>query len=300
MADFNPHPFSIRIFVADGDPDGLRIVERSNWVGRALVFPRAALGQASVADRVELTQAGVYLLLGPSESGDGERLYIGEGDPIKPRLFAHHSGQLQKDFWTQAICFVSMGQSLNKAHVQFLESNLIRLAQQAKRMPLEVENKKIETEPSLSEADQVDMKVFLAHMLGMLPVLGIHAFEQPRQIYSCSNEPTATRAVFHCVGNNIRANGYLTNQGFEVQANSQAKSEVGPSLNTNGVAKRKALIDMGVLQQQGDVYVFTQDYVFNSASLASSIVLGRSSNGWVDWKDSQGRSLKDIQAQESA
>jgi hypothetical protein len=29
-------PFSLRIFVADGDPDGLRIVERSNWVGRAL------------------------------------------------------------------------------------------------------------------------------------------------------------------------------------------------------------------------------------------------------------------------
>lgn len=26
-------PFSLRIFVADGDPDGLRIVERSNWSG---------------------------------------------------------------------------------------------------------------------------------------------------------------------------------------------------------------------------------------------------------------------------
>ncbi len=34
-------PFSLRIFVVDGDPDGLRIVERSNWIGKALVFPRA-------------------------------------------------------------------------------------------------------------------------------------------------------------------------------------------------------------------------------------------------------------------
>jgi len=24
-------PFSLRIFVADGDPDGLRIVKKSNW-----------------------------------------------------------------------------------------------------------------------------------------------------------------------------------------------------------------------------------------------------------------------------
>ncbi len=103
-------PFTLRIFVADGDPDGLRIVERSNWVGRALVFPRAAWAQPSVADRPELQQTGVYLLLGPREDGEGDRLYIGEGDPIKPRLASHHSGTAQKDFWTRAICFVSMGQ----------------------------------------------------------------------------------------------------------------------------------------------------------------------------------------------
>jgi hypothetical protein len=29
-------PFSLRIFVADGGPDGLRVVERSNWIGKAL------------------------------------------------------------------------------------------------------------------------------------------------------------------------------------------------------------------------------------------------------------------------
>ena len=75
-------PFSLRLFVAD--PDGLRIVERSNWVGRALVFPRAAWAQPSVADRPDLQQTGVYLLLGPREDGEGDRLYIGEGDPTPP------------------------------------------------------------------------------------------------------------------------------------------------------------------------------------------------------------------------
>jgi len=108
-------PFSLRIFVADGDPDGLRIVERSNWVGRALVFPRAAWAQPSVATRPELQQTGVYLLLGPREDGEGDWLYIGEGDPIKPRLAAHHSGGTQKDFWTRAICFVSIGQAQQSA-----------------------------------------------------------------------------------------------------------------------------------------------------------------------------------------
>ena len=30
-------PFSLRIFVADDDPDGLRIVDKSNWIGKVLL-----------------------------------------------------------------------------------------------------------------------------------------------------------------------------------------------------------------------------------------------------------------------
>ena len=32
---------SIKIFLVDGTPDGLRFVERSNWTGRALVVSRS-------------------------------------------------------------------------------------------------------------------------------------------------------------------------------------------------------------------------------------------------------------------
>ena len=42
-------PFSLRVFVADGDPDGLRIVEKSNWIGKTLVFPREMLRQVALA-----------------------------------------------------------------------------------------------------------------------------------------------------------------------------------------------------------------------------------------------------------
>ena len=73
------NPFSLRIFVADGDPDGLRVVERSNWIGKALIFPRALLPK--VKQRDELGQTGVYLLLGPRDDGEGEKLYIGEATP---------------------------------------------------------------------------------------------------------------------------------------------------------------------------------------------------------------------------
>lgn len=37
-------PFSLRIFVVGGDPNGLRIVEKSNWVGQALRFKATHVG----------------------------------------------------------------------------------------------------------------------------------------------------------------------------------------------------------------------------------------------------------------
>ena len=80
-------PFSLRIFVADGDTDGLRIVDKANWTGKALVFPRALLPQ--VKARPELAQTGVYLRLGPRPDGEGDMVYVGEGDPISPRLVSH-------------------------------------------------------------------------------------------------------------------------------------------------------------------------------------------------------------------
>lgn len=300
-------PFSLRIFVADGDPDGLRIVEKSNWIGKALVFPRALLPQ--VKARPELAQTGVYLLLGPRPDGEGEMLYVGEGDPIRPRLESHYA---QKDFWTRAIGFTTAtaGQ-LNKAHVQFLEARLIALARAAKRMPLDNANQP--AEPSLSEADRADMEVFLAHMLGILPVLGVHAFEQARlpvpgvvlqgpTAVSVSDEKPALApeaAVLSCIGKGFEARGSDTAQGFVVFAGSGASAGAGASLTGNVDRLRKDLLASGVLKADGNVPRFTQDYVFSSPSTAASVVLGRSANGRSEWKDAQGRTLKALQEAEA-
>lgn len=281
-------PFSLRIFVADGDPDGLRLVERSNWVGKAIVFPRALLPK--IKQRAELNQTGVYLLLGPREDGEGEMLYIGEGDPVRPRLESHYA---QKDFWNRAVCFVAAPGQLNKAHVQFLEANLIRLAKAAKRVPLDNANQP--AEPSLSEADCADMQVFLENMLGMLPVLGIHAFEQTGPMAAVVSETILT-----CKGKGVGASGYEATQGFVVKAGSQAVAESVPSMqqHVRGMFDlREELIGNGVLEPENGHFRFTQDYVFSSPSTAAAVILGRSANGRIEWKDGAGRTLKSRQEQ---
>jgi hypothetical protein len=288
-------PFSLRIFVADGDPDGLRVVERSNWIGKALMFPRALLPR--VKGREELSQTGVYLLLGPRDDGEGEMLYVGEGDPIRPRLESHYA---KKDFWTRAVCFVAGAGQLNKAHVQLLEAQLIAKAQTAKRLPLD--NGNTPTEPTLSEADRADMQVFLQNMLGMLPVLGVHAFEQAAPVAAVSSAP-----LLHCKGKGVAATGYEASQGFVVKAGSQAVVASVPSMqqHVRGMYElRHELIGNGVLApaepSAAEGYRFAQDYVFSSPSTAAAVVLGRSANGRIEWKDAQGRTLKALQEKEAA
>jgi hypothetical protein len=35
-------PYSIKIYLPDGTPDGLKIIEKSNWNGKGVVCPRSS------------------------------------------------------------------------------------------------------------------------------------------------------------------------------------------------------------------------------------------------------------------
>lgn len=251
-----------------------------------MIFPRTVY--PSIKQRNEFSQTGVYLLLGSRDDGDGEQIYIGEGDPVKPRLDSHYAS---KDFWNRAVFFVSTGSPLNKAHVQFLEARLIALANEAKRLPLE--NKNQPAISNLSEADRADMEVFLDHLLGMLPVLGINAFEQPKRTPSGFQSET-----LYLDAKGIQARGYESSQGFIVLSGSQAMLDEQPSaaIHARGAVELRAeLKERKVVKSESNSLVFTQDYSFSSPSYAASVILGRAANGRTEWKDKQGRVLKSIQ-----
>jgi len=279
-------PFTLKIFVADGDPDGLRVIERSNWIGKVLVFPRLLFPE--IKKRSEFNQTGVYLLLGPRPDGEGEMLYVGEGDPVRPRLESHFA---QKDFWTRAVFFVAGHGQLNKAHVQYLEAQLVQRARAARRVPLD--NGNIPAEPSLAEADTADMQVFLGNVLGILPILGVTAFEQ-----AAVANPAAQSPQLALNAKGVTAHGRETTQGFVVFKGSQSVPDETPSMreHVRGFFElRRELIANGVLGAAGGGYLFTQDYVFSSPSGAAAVVLGRSANGRIEWKDPQGKTLKELQ-----
>ena len=172
MAD----PYTIRIFVPDGDPEGLRLIDRMNWTGQGIVIPRE--GWAKIKVRQELAKPGVYVLVGyVGEDDDLPTLYIGQGDVVRNRIDSHAQN---KDFWSKAIVFVSGSGGLNRAHATWLEYALIRRALSAKQCHLE--NGTEPQEPALSEAEKADMHAFLKEMLQILPLVGINAFETPKAV----------------------------------------------------------------------------------------------------------------------
>jgi hypothetical protein len=140
------------------------------------------------------------------------------------------------------------------------------------------------------------MEVFLAHMLGMLPVLGVHAFEQAPKAPAAKAGP-----VLICKGKGVQATGYEASQGFVVCKDSQATLALNASFSKmRGASELRAdLLDNGVLVEEGGVLRFTQDFVFSAPSAASDIVLGGSTNGRTSWKDAKGRTLKEIQTAEA-
>jgi hypothetical protein len=282
--------FSVNVFLPAGDPEGLKVVEKSNWTGRGLVIPRPMFAESR--SRPELERTGVYLLVGPSETSSLPALYVGEGDPVKPRLDQHARN---KDFWTHAVVFTSKDSNLNKAHVQRLESRLVELASTAKRAALE--NGNMPTPPSLSEAEEAFAEGFLDDILLCLPILGYALFETAETATAGTEAYDSGVATLHLRAKGIEATGADTPAGFIVRAGSKAvrDDKMAPSTHANMRELREELVRQNVLVPDGECLRLTQDYLFASPSLAAGVMLGRPANGRVEWKTPDGRTLKDVQ-----
>ncbi|MEI8257032.1 MAG: GIY-YIG nuclease family protein, partial [Deltaproteobacteria bacterium] len=245
--------FSVRMFLVDGAPDGLRLVEKSNWSGRGLMCSRAQF--PSIRQRTEFDRVGVYILVGEENNpAVGPRVYVGEGDMVRARIDSHVR---EKDFWTRLVLFTSKDDNLNKAHVQHLEARLVELAKTAKRST--VENANNPQLPNLSEADVSDVETFLDDVLLILPLLGIQAFEVVER-----GEQTGPRLVLD--GKGIHAEGRDTPEGFVVYRGAKVvpETQAAASIHNYLVELRNELAERGVIVwAAAGPGAFAEDYVFN-------------------------------------
>lgn len=275
------NPYVITISIVNGDPRGITVVERSGWVGQGICFPRNQLREA---EEFGLDSPGVYFLLGETDDALlGPRIYIGEAEKISDRLHTHQSDNA-RDFWTRTVAFISKDQSLNKADVKFIESTLIGRARSIGAWQIDNANNSIL--PSLAKSDQIKVQSYIDTMLPVLPVLGIFAFE-----------PATTRGLlkYYLSSQNAKGVGEDQSGGFLVLEGAQIQKQETLSLSERIRRLRSNLFAEGLLVDNDDYLLLRSDYLFSSPSTAASVLLGRSANGRIEWRDEKGHTLKQNQ-----
>lgn len=301
FGDVSMRPFSLRIFVPSGDPTGVLIATRDDGIGKATIFSRPLLGE--VKGRKEWWFPGVYLLVGQS------KLYIGEGDPVGKRLEEHAA---KKAFWDRALFFTAENR-LNKAHIQHLESKLVKLATETGVASLD--NGNSPQTPALGEEEYAFAENVLADLLLMLPLLGFAHFEavepagdnadEGSDALSTEQSTGKRRAIysalprgrlFHATFKDSQATIETVDGGVVLKAGSTVVRETAPSFDV-WMAKyaqlRRQLIESGVIVEQNGKMIVRQDQFFSSASGAATVVRGVSSNadGWIS---EDGKSFGDL------
>ncbi len=277
---------TIKIFLIDGDPNGRMSCELSNWSGKAYKIPRIKIKDCT--DREDLTSTGVYLLFGKDDEGK-DQVYIGEAESILKRL---NQQLTQKDFWNEAIVFISKDENLNKAHIKYLENRLHDIAKSANRY--KVDNSIIPTQSSISESDRAEMEEFIEYIKMLVNTLGHKVFDEKREF-----KPKQKQEIFFIkAARGADGQGEPTSDGFVVFKNSKAAATIVNSMTPNFITYRQKLIDGGVLVNKGEYFEFLDDYIFSSPSTAAVMVMGRNANGLTEWKNKDGKTLKEFETSE--
>ena len=268
---------SISFFLIDGSVDGVIACELYNWTGKAYKVPRSLL--KTVADRDELWKAGVYFLLGHDDS-DRPTAYIGEAEEAYKRLTQHQD----REFWSEAIVFISKDENLNKAHIKYLEYTLHREALDVGRYRLS--NGNTPNKPAISEADRAVMMEFSENLRLIIGTLGYKLFEP------LTKRRSAKQTYRIEAARGAKAQGIETAEGFVVLKGSRIASSDVPSIPVAIQKKRELLLET----QEVVDWTLVADVLFSSPSTAAAVVMGRSANGLVEWVLEDGTTLKDNQA----
>jgi hypothetical protein len=276
----NTTPRTIQIFLPEGNPRGVRIAEITSRTVKVVQVPRAHLDLAT--ERSELSNVGVYFLVGETESGLTQ-VYVGEAEDCAARLRQHNKA---KDWWTSALVCISKTQEFTKAHVKYLEWHCHQEILTVGRF--RKENGSIPTKSFVPEPVVADLMDHFDTLRILVSTLGYPLFDRVP-----TAPPLADRLA--CKGKKAQAYGEYVDDGFVVFAGGIANREIAASAKTNLQPIQARLLEAGVLEAlDADTLRVAKDHVFTSPSMAAAIVLARSANGWIEWKYPDGRTLDEV------
>ena len=263
---------TIQIYLPNGDPKSVKQASITTDKIEVIQISRSILS----TNKDLLDFSGIYILVDTLKSEKPE-IYIGKGN-IKTRVSSHDK---KKDFWN-VIFAIKLNDSngFNDAHNSYLEYFFIKKASDCD-MSILNENKQLPKCPKLPTPILSDLNYYISTIEILLSTLGLKCFQK---------KETQDKDIFICKDKygNI-GKGEYWEDGFLLYKGAICCLDLHKG--TKSMPFRDNLIDAKILKKSGNHYVLQTNKMFSSVSSASSIILGRRSNGWIEWKNTDGETL---------
>lgn len=285
---------SLKLFLMDGSPNGRWMCELSNWTGKAYKIPRTSYKKS--LDRKDLRNPSVYFLFGYDDDSGKPLVYIGETEDAIQRLGEHIKNE-KKDYWVEAVVFISKDDHLNKAHIKYLESRFYEIAKSVDRY--EVMNSTQPKRSTVSEAEQSEMEEFIDNAKIVVATLGHKVFEPlipTVEKVNVVDDESISEYLYIKTNKGLSATGVESPEGFIVLKDSTINDSFSEkSLSQNIIKMRKKYLSDGTVVNN----IFIKDTLFSSSSAAADFVFGYSASGPKSWKNNKGQSLRELNEQEN-
>ncbi len=273
---------TITIFLIDWNPTWFRKIYLNNRLTLGFFISRKDLDKAK--NRDEFTRSWVYFLLWKDEE-DKNLVYIWQTWNLLERVKQHHN-DIKKDFWNSAIIFTTDNWSWNESDLNFLEKNLIEDAK--KLWNYIIKNSQSWNTWLIKEERMPDLEENIDDIKILISSLWFSIFKE-----KTSKEDKKEK--YFCQRNWNSGVWYYTKEWFLVLKWSVWSFEIKEyALSALKNIQQKLFLE-NILKQENEKIIFLQDYLFSSPSTASSIIIWNKSNGWIDWKTENWKTLHEIE-----
>ena len=261
----------------NGQPDGIRSIRRNLSTMTTYVIPRPLLSEAKNISGIN--RPGIYYLINEDDGNKIVQLYIGQTRNGIARLDDHNRS---KDFWNKAIMFLAESKTFTLDMISGLEKFAIIKAQKSKRY--KVENNVV---PKY-EIDEYDLAAVEEIYDEIQFIMATQGYKM-NDAKSTINEAD----ILHTTRNGITAFGIYDGEKFEVLEDSQINIEKPARLQRYNRQRAELLSQQSIVDVDGK-YILKVTLDFKTPSGASDFVLGGSTNGWVEWKNKDGKTLDEL------
>ena len=273
---------TITIFLIDWNPTWFRKIYLNNRLTLGFFISRKDLDKAK--NRDEFTRSWVYFLLWKDEE-DKNLVYIWQTLNLLERVKQHYN-DIKKDFWNSAIIFTTDNLSWNESDLNFLEKNLIEDAK--KLWNYIIKNSQSWNTWLIKEERIPDLEENIDDIKILISSLWFSIFKE-----KTSKEDKKEK--YFCQRNWNNGVWYYTKEWFLVLKWSVWSFEIKEyALSALKNIQQKLFLE-NILKQENEKIIFLQDYLFSSPSTASSVIIWNKSNGWIDWKTENWKTLHEIE-----